>query len=151
MLASLVLSPLISGFTLPAAAPARSLTAARRFDGISMDMFEPPTASDTLRVKYAKDKRRMGGLAAFAMYREELVDAWNAVDEDGDDKIASAEELGAVMEKLGEPLEETVLNNLWETASEGKDKLEWVKFTKAWCDSATAADDSGGKKFFGLF
>ena len=83
--------------------------------------------------------------------RDQMVEAWNAADKDGDDML-NLEEMGEAMATLGEPLDEATLAAMWP----GKDggKIIFAQFTKAFCDSASEAAkgaDGGEKKFFGLF
>ena len=109
-----------------------------------------PADSFTLQSRLSQ-----GSLAGFAIYREDVVDAWNAADANGDDMLDSPEELLECMTKLGEPLNEEELAAFWARAlNDGGAKLRWVQFTKAWCDTAKeigAAGEPEKKGFFGLF
>ena len=157
----LAFSAVCTGFMLDSA---RLLAPVSRASAtVAMGYGDPPEpwprvyegVSESMRMAYARESKRMGTLAAFTVYREEIVDAWNKADADGDDMLDSAEELGECMSSMGEPLEEEELAAFWARAlNDGGSKLRWVQFTKAWADTAKeigSANEPEKKGFFGLF
>jgi Ca2+-binding EF-hand superfamily protein len=114
----------------------------------------PPPPKKSIRVQYGENAKRMGSTGAYMMFREQLVDAWNKADKDGDDML-NQDELGEVMAALGDAMSEEELSTLYQSADTGAvGKIMFPQFTKAFCDSAAAiiAGEQGEKKGpFGLW